>query len=371
VCRCLIILGLRRYETAVLRLFSKVTLLVTDAMLGCRAVFFPQPRSRRSSIRAGALVAPWLLVACARRPPEPAPSEPASASLATTAAPSAATPSAVASAVASAPAATDWPPGFRFAAIGDYGAAGPDERRVAELVKAFHPEIVITLGDNNYPTGGADTIDANIGQFYADYIAPYVGKYGKGAGVNRFYPALGNHDWYTDGAEPYLDYFTLPGNERYYAFSAGPIDFFALDSDPHEPDGVGPQSKQAEWLKNSVKRAHSPWQIAYMHHPPYSSGPHGSTRETEWPYHELGIDLVLAGHDHTYERAVVGGVTFLVNGLGGAPEYEFKQPIAGSLFRYQAKHGAQLAVATADELRITFVNVDGVRIDEVVLRHDH
>ena len=65
--------------------------------------------------------------------------------------------------------------------------------------------------------------------------------------------------------------------------------------------------------------------------------------------------------------ARIGGVTYLVNGLGGAHEYEFKTPIAGSEFRYNEKHGAQLAEATPHALRLTFVNVDGARIDEVVL----
>jgi hypothetical protein len=345
----------------------------------------PCAGSRAASARvlrcsAIAVIAFSFSFACTRRAPEPAPTATAPAPIlaASSAASSGQTPGLLPSA---APSATDadraalapsaWPEGFRFAAIGDFGAAGPAERQVAELVKAFHPEIVITLGDNNYPTGGADTIDQNIGQYYAEFIAPYSGKYGKGATENRFFPSLGNHDWYSDGAKPYLAYFTLPGNGRYYAFSRGPIDFFALDSDPHEPDGTDPESKQAAWLKAEASKAHGAWQIAYMHHPPYSSGPHGSTRETEWPYREWGIDLVLAGHDHTYERAVVGGLTFLVNGLGGAPEYEFKRPVPESLFRYQAKHGAQLAVATKDELRITFVNVDGVHVDEVVLRHDH
>jgi hypothetical protein len=256
----------------------------------------------------------------------------------------------------------------RFAVIGDFGAAGPEERAVAELVKAYHPEFVLTLGDNNYPSGGADTIDANIGQFYASFIAPYGGKYGPGASENRFFPALGNHDWYTDGALPYLDYFTLPGNERYYAFSRGPVDFFALDSDPHEPDGVKATSVQASWLERQAASARGAWQIAYMHHPPYSSGPHGSERDMQWPYQKWGIDLVLAGHDHTYERFVADGLTYLVNGLGGNHEYEFKQPQPSSAFRYNARHGAQLCEATRSELRITFVNVDGTRVDDVVLK---
>jgi tartrate-resistant acid phosphatase type 5 len=338
------------------------------------------------------LVGPSLLVAgCQRRVEEPHVVATASTPLSTAAPvlpPSAQpTAAAVADQLAPAPSASESGPtaagaasspapgglpshGFRFAVIGDYGAAGPAERQVADLVKAFKPELVITTGDNNYPMGGADTIDANIGQFYADFIAPYHGKYGKGARENRFFPALGNHDWYTDDAKPYLDYFTLPGNERYYRVSRGGVDFYALDSDPHEPDGTTATSKQADWLKAEVAKSRSPWHIAYMHHPPYSSGPHGSTPELAWPYHEWGIDVVLAGHDHTYERASVNGLTYLVNGLGGNQEYQFKQPVPMSQFRYNDKSGAQLCTATPSELRLTFVNVDGTRIDDVVLKHD-
>lgn len=343
-------------------------------MLGCaRLSLTIFPLRVRRALPLGALgLGLSLLASCRRHIDEPAASEPPAPPRAVPNAPSAAAvPTAPSVAAAGSASATAWPAGFRFAVIGDYGDAGPNEQRVAELVHAFHPEVVITLGDNNYPSGGADTIDRNIGQYYSDFIGSYRGHYGKGASENRFFPALGNHDWYTDDAQPYLDYFTLPGTERYYAFSRGPVDFFALDSDPHEPDGTNRDSKQAAWLKTEAAKAHGAWQIAYMHHPPYSSGPHGSTLELEWPYHDLGIDLVLAGHDHTYERAIVGGVTFLVNGMGGAHEYEFRQPVPGSLFRYQAEHGAQLAVATADELRITFVNVKGAHIDEVVLKHEH
>ncbi len=256
----------------------------------------------------------------------------------------------------------------RFAVIGDFGAAGPAERAVSELVKTYRPELVLTLGDNNYPHGAADTIDANIGQFYASFIAPYRGKYGPGASENRFFPALGNHDWYTEDAAPYLEYFTLPGNERYYTFSRGPVDFFSLDSDTHEPDGVNQASTQAKWLKTQASAARGAWQIAYMHHPPYSSGPHGPELYMQWPYREWGIDLVLAGHDHTYERFVIDGLTYLVNGLGGNHPYKFKSPAPGSEFRYNERHGAQLCEATPTELRLSFVNVDGSRIEEVVLK---
>src|SRR5439155_5430524 len=77
----------------------------------------------------------------------------------------------------------------RFAVIGDYGSPGQPERDVANLVKSWRPDFIITTGDNNYPHGAATTIDQNIGQYYHDFIFPYVGSYGVGATFNRFFPA--------------------------------------------------------------------------------------------------------------------------------------------------------------------------------------
>ena len=99
-----------------------------------------------------------------------------------------------------------------FAVIGDYGSGNRTEGVVADLVHTWQPDFIITTGDNNYPDGSEDTIDATIGQFYHDFIYPYAGSFGEGADQNRFFPSLGNHDWITDYASPYLDYFTLPGN---------------------------------------------------------------------------------------------------------------------------------------------------------------
>ena len=111
---------------------------------------------------------------------------------------------------------------LRFAVIGDYGLAGEAERDVANLVKSWGVDFVISTGDNNYPDGGAATIDANIGQDHSSFIFPYSGRFGSTATQNRFFPTLGNHDWDAAGALPYLNYFTLPGNERYTISSAGP-----------------------------------------------------------------------------------------------------------------------------------------------------
>lgn len=260
-----------------------------------------------------------------------------------------------------------------FAAIGDYGYAGQPEADVANLVKSWNPDFIITLGDNNYDNGAASTIDANIGQYYHDFIGNYTGMYGPGAVSNNFYPALGNHDWGTrlgnpPVPQPYLDYFTLPGNERYYNFSRGPIEFFAIDSDSHEPDGRSSTSTQAIWLQNQLAASTAPWKLVYIHHPPYSSSAaHGSETIMQWPYHEWGATAVLAGHDHTYERLSIAGFPYFVNGLGGRSIYSFGAAIPGSLVRYNGDYGAMLVQANSTCINFQFITRIGTVIDSYTI----
>jgi tartrate-resistant acid phosphatase type 5 len=199
----------------------------------------------------------------------------------------------------------------RFAVIGDFGANTTQEGDVANRVKSWNPDLVITTGDNNYQLGEASTIDANIGKYYHEFIFPYTGSFGAGSptGTNRFFPSLGNHDWLQPNAQPYINYFTLPGNERYYSFRRGAVEFFAIDSDPHEPD-LGyvndttstENSIQGQWLQNALAASTAPWKVVYMHHPPFSSGTnHGSADWMRWPFEAWGADVVMAGHEHNYE----------------------------------------------------------------------
>lgn len=256
----------------------------------------------------------------------------------------------------------------RLVVMGDYGWSGPAEQQTSELVHSLHPDFIVTTGDNNYPSGGADTIDQNIGQYFSDFIYPYQGAYGNGARTNKFYPVLGNHDWYTNQAAAYLAYFTLPGNERYYDVVLGDVHFFALDSDEHEPDGVSATSVQALWLKRALADSKSAFKVVAMHHPPYSSGPHGNTSYMQWPYAEWGADLVVAGHDHCYERLNIDGITYLVSGLGGASLYSFGEPVAGSVARYNEQYGATVLEATSEEMRSMFFDTEGKLIDTATYR---
>jgi tartrate-resistant acid phosphatase type 5 len=257
----------------------------------------------------------------------------------------------------------DQPDYVRFAVIGDYGDASENEASVARMLRGWRPGFIITVGDNNYGDDKAENIDPRIGQFYADYIFPYRGTYGPGATSNRFFPTLGNHDWNTGGLVAYLDYFALPGNERYYDVVRGPVRLFALSSDPREPDGVTSDSVQGHWAQAGLAASASCWNLVYFHHAPFSSGEHGSSDWMQWPFQAWGADAVLSGHDHIYERLGIEGFTYIVNGLGGASRYDFKKPVAGSLVRYNDSYGAMLVEATRTTITYRFIAIDGTVAD--------
>ena len=247
-------------------------------------------------------------------------------------------------------------PLVRFAVIGDFGQAGPHAKAVAALVASWHPDFIVTTGDNNYPNGARSTMAANVLQYYGKYVKQ-----------RRFFPALGNHDW-RSGIQPYLDTFDLPGNERYYDVVRGPVHLFILDSDWHEPDGIGANSKQAQWLRQGLAAAHEPWKLVVLHHPPYSSGPHGSNPKRQWPFADWGATAILSGHDHAYERLLRDGIVYFVNGLGGISRYEFNEPVPGSVVRYNANYGAMLVEANAGHITFQFINIQGKVIDTYTLQ---
>lgn len=257
--------------------------------------------------------------------------------------------------------------------IGDFGSGDTNEANVARLVKSWKPDFILTVGDNNYPSGAVATMDFNVGQYYSEFIGSYKGKYGPGAATNRFFPVLGNHDWYAPGAKPYLEYFTLPGNERYYTHRQGPVEVFALDSDSLEPHGNKADSMQALWLRRQLANSTATWKLVLCHEAPYSSGYwHGTwtgeTAQMQWPFKAWGATAVLSGHDHIYERVHTNGLVYFVNGLGGDRiDPAARERVAGSRAAYNTTHGALRIDATATNLVFQFINWRGAVIDRYEL----
>lgn len=266
-----------------------------------------------------------------------------------------------------------------FAIIGDYGMDDRHERDVARLVSSWNPSFIIATGDDYYdPAGGWGTgqYDESTGAYYGKWLKDIttVGKrYPVAtATVNAFFPVLGNHDYSDASLGDYLEYFKLPGdgfrnssgNERYYDFVQGPVHFFALNTNKAEPSGTSATSSQARWLKKNLNASTSRWNIVYGHHPPYSSDSvHEPATWMRWPYAQWGADFVISGHSHVYERISRNGITYMVNGLGGAPRYSFKSATTGSKVRYRSDWGAQKVTVSEAGIKFEFYNIAGKKID--------
>lgn len=249
-----------------------------------------------------------------------------------------------------------------LAVIGDYGSGTPRETAVAAMIHGWDVDAVLTVGDNNYPAGAAQTIGKNIGRDYGRYVTDDLS-------TNRFWPTLGNHDIKTQRGRPYLDYFTLPGNERWYSvsYADGAIALWALDS-------TKLNDEQLNWIEDGLTTSPACFDIVYFHHAPFSSGKHGGTKAMRLPFAEWGGDLVMSGHDHTYERLEIDGIAYFVNGLGGKGMYPWGDPDAfteaASQARFRDSNGAMRLTITGDLLTAEFLALGGHVIDTYQLQKD-
>ncbi len=180
---------------------------------------------------------------------------------------------------------------IRFAVIGDSGTGDRDQYQVAQEMETYRQKVgfdfVIMLGDNIYGSHHPN-------DFTQKFELPY--KPMLDAGV-KFYAALGNHDDPND--ERLYKPFNM-GGERYYAFKKGDVAFFALDSNYMDPN-------QLSWIDQNLQNTKSKWKICYFHHPLYnegrSHGPDLDLRTQLTPlFKRYGVNLVLSGHEHVYER---------------------------------------------------------------------
>lgn len=256
-----------------------------------------------------------------------------------------------------------------FGVIGDFGTNDDRQADVAAEIATWNLDFIITVGDNRYSSHSMDTV---IGKYYCDFLEGVQSGSrcaGNNSPINAFFPTLGNHD-YRDGGgvDEYLEYFDLPGNgiqttgtsgsERYYDFIQGPVHFFAIDS-----EGTSASTQRA-WLEAGLTTSTTPWKVVFFHHPPYSSSSrHGSQELMQWPFAEWGADVVIAGHDHIYERIERDGILYFVNGLGGRTFYEIGSPVSGSQLRYNQDNGAMRVRASDSQMAFEFITRTGKVVD--------
>jgi PKD repeat protein len=274
---------------------------------------------------------------------------------------------------------TGQPKPTRIWVLGDSGWGNNVVRdvrdRYYELTADRHTELWLMLGDNAYPSG----TDAQHQTGLFDVFGEMLGK-------SVLWPTIGNHDSFDSnaGTWPYMDIFTLPtageaggepsSTEEWYSFDYANIHFVSLDSATypmHDPNFEG----MVDWLDVDLGNTTQDWIVVFFHHPPYSKGAHDSDdlsdsngrlvemRQQVVPVLEdHGVDLVLTGHSHSYERsALIHGhhgtsdtfnpAVHLVDGGDGDPAGDGAYQAAGvGTVHAVAGHGSILSPGIAEEL---------------------
>lgn len=242
----------------------------------------------------------------------------------------------------------------RIAAIGDFGVGGTTQLRMGEGVEGFAArrgiDALVTLGDNDY-TKSPDAFEAN-----------WLGSFGWAAADGLLVAGtLGNHDIRVNGGRYEFELLGMPS--RFYQRRLGSVELFLLDS-----NRLGPS--QRDWLEAALAASGARWKVVAMHHPAYSCGGYlgdERVRRRLVPIFEQGeVDLVLAAHDHNYQRfAESGGVTYVVHGGGGAGLYPL-QPCPESFPRRverRKRHGWLFLRADAGSLRVRSISRLGEVLD--------
>lgn len=248
---------------------------------------------------------------------------------------------------------------IRFAVIGDNGTGRRLQYETAETMCSWHQkfpfEFVLMLGDNLY--GHEKPSD-----FVRKFEEPY--KPLLNAGI-KFYAALGNHD---NPNERFYKNFNM-GGKRYYSFKVGNVEFFALDSNYMDP-------QQLDWLKKQLQASKSDWKIAFFHHPLYSDGKmHGSDTDLraliEPLFQKFGVRVVLAGHEHFYERVrPQNGIHYFVLGSSGEVRVRNIRPGPQVMKGFDKDCTFMLVEIAGDKLCYQVVSRPGETVDSGVIQRE-
>ena len=245
-------------------------------------------------------------------------------------------------------------PSVRLVGMGDFGEGNSSQREVAAAIVAMGRakpfNLGLTFGDNFYPSGMTGTDDPRWRDWWEALYGPL--------GVT-FLPTLGNHEWYSDdGAAAEIAYRspTWRFPSPYYTFTAGPVQFFALDT-------TDISEEQAEWLDSAIRASTARWKVVYGHHPIFApewnakAGAYLKYMQARlWPIIRGRVDAYLCGHQHAMaQMAARDGVHFFMSGGGGGPLSRVLKTAPGAVF---AESNFGFLTLEADEHAMTIAIFD-------------
>lgn len=247
---------------------------------------------------------------------------------------------------------------IRFMAVGDTGRGNKEQNELAQVMfryrQVFPFEFVILMGDNIYYQKSAEDMKTKFENVYRPLLD---------AGV-KFYATLGNHD---ESNQRFYEYFNMNG-EEYFRFSKGGVSFYSLNSNYMD-------KRQIDWIKEKLSGDTAKWQIAFFHHPPYSSGKrHGSDDDVREIVEPLlinsGVDAVFTGHEHFYERIKPqNGIYYFITGAGGKiRKGNIKKNSPLTATAYDTDLSFMLIELVDDEMYFQVISRSGLTVDSGVIK---
>jgi hypothetical protein len=246
---------------------------------------------------------------------------------------------------------------IRVVGMGDFGSGTQGQKDVAAAIvrmgRAQAFDFGLTFGDNFYPSGMTGTDDSRWKDWWEALYSPL--------GIT-FYPTLGNHEWYSDdGAVAEIEYasptwrFPAP----YYSFTAGPVQFFAIDTT---------EISEAEvlWLDKAIASSTARWKVVYGHHPIFAPEKDAKAgrymvymQARLWPILRGRVDAYLCGHQHAMAQMEPReGVHFFMSGGGGAPLVKVAKQAPGALFA-ESTFGFLTLEADPAKMKVSIFDTDG------------
>jgi hypothetical protein len=238
----------------------------------------------------------------------------------------------------------------------------------ADNVAGVHSE-VFTLGDNAYPSGP--------GGVNNDFPRCFSPSWGKRRIMDVIHPAPGNHDYDTGTGAPYFTYFgnrAGPPGKGYYSYDVGNWHVVSLNSELYFEGGNTAQANaQEDWLRRDLAAHPALCTFAYFHRPLFSSGTYSATPESQglWKIlYDAGVDLVLNGHEHHYERFLpqtplgvldsTHGIEEILAGTGGGELRKLRYPLApNSAFQIHGHFGVLKLMLGPGEYSHAFIDTNG------------
>jgi len=242
------------------------------------------------------------------------------------------------------------------------------------------PSVVFTLGDNAYPSGPEGV--------QRDFERCFTTTWGTPRILSRIRPSPGNHDYDSGSADPYFDYFgdrAGPRGKGYYSYEVGSWHIMSLNSEIYFGYGTDAEVKaQEDWLRKDLQQHRTLCALAYFHRPLFSSGVYGSSGGVRSLWEILfsgGVDLVLNGHEHDYERFLpqtpagvpdsVHGIEQIVSGTGGGDLRRIGYPVArNSAAQIQGRFGVLKLTLGDGQYTHAFIDTTG-KVWDPGSRHCH